>query len=179
MKDYLLFIPPTEVLEKKPREWSASEAKLYFNWFMSIKADRVEYMLTTIDESLTGNSSVDIKRISNKVTELLFKKPFSEKIDNVPVITNQGLALVADLSLLISQLIITDYPQVTWKIVKRPLRDISYNLPAIFGFPLVGYRELMRAAIVNAKSILNGEKDSSIWLKMYQSSVDLINGNVT
>lgn len=177
MKDYILFIPPVEVSEKKPREWSANEARLYFNWFMSVKDDRVEYMLTAIDETLTNNSLEDIKRIGETITNVLSEEPFSENIEGELIITNRGLALVADLSLLISKLIIKDYTQITWKIVKRPLRDISYNLPAMFGFPLVGHRELIGAAIMNAKAILRGERDSSIWLKMYQSAIDLINGN--
>jgi hypothetical protein len=169
MKDYIFFIPPAEVVEKKARDWSNKEAKLYFDWLMSVKEDRIEYMLTVLDETLTENSEADIQRIGEKITQLLFTFPFSDKLENEYAITNKGLALVVDLSLLISKLIIEHYPQIKWCIVKRPKRDFSYNLPALFGFPIIEYRDPIGAAVSNAKAILQREKDSSIWLTMYKS----------
>jgi hypothetical protein len=173
MKDYILFIPPLEIAEKKVQEWSAKEAKLYFDWFISTKDDRVEYFLTVMDEELTNRPEEDLKRIGEKVTKLLFEPPFSEKDGNEQIITNKGLALVADLSLLISQLIILKHPQITWKIVKAK-KDISYNLPAMFEFPMYKHIELIRGAIANAKAILRNEKTASIWVEMYTYVVDLI-----
>jgi hypothetical protein len=173
MKDYILFIPPLEIAEKKVQDWSVKEAKLYFDWFISTKDDRVEYLLTAMDEELTNRPEEDMKRIGEKVTKLLFERPFSEKDENEPVITNKGLALVADLSLLISQLVILKHPQIIWKIVKAK-KNVSYNLPAMFEFPMYKHMELIGAAIVNAKAILRGEKTASIWVEMYTEVVDLI-----
>jgi hypothetical protein len=174
MKDYILFIPPEEVASVKAKLWNAKQAKDYFNWFNSVKDDRVEYLLTSIDETLTGNHMIDIKRIGKKVTNFLKKPPFSAPKDGELAITNKGLALIADLSLLISKLIIEKHPQIIWKIVKRPKGDISYNLPALFEFPLIGHIELMGGSIVEAKAILRGEKTDSIWLDIYEYAINLI-----
>ena len=176
MKDYILFIPPIEVSEIRSRLWNSKQAKIYFDWFVSVKDDRVEYLLTVLDETLTSDAEADLDRISKKVTNLLFKPPFSEDQENELIITNKGLAMVADLSLLISKLIIQRQPEVTWKIVKRYKNDIAYNLPAMFGFPIIEHVELIGPAIVNAKAILTGEKSSAIWLEMYKYAINLLNG---
>ncbi|SMD45752.1 hypothetical protein SAMN00777080_4419 [Aquiflexum balticum DSM 16537] len=99
IKDYPLFIPPKEVNSKKPREWSYTEAKVYFDWFMSVKDDRVEYLLTVLDEDLTCDNEKSLKRIGQKVFDLLHKEPFSTDESSGKVITNKGLALAADISL--------------------------------------------------------------------------------
>jgi len=178
MKDYIFFIPPLEIAEKKPKEWTAKEARLYFDWLMSVKDDRVDYLLTCLDEVLTDNSLVDIERIGKKVTKLLFEPPFSDRENDVSTITNKGLALVADMALLISQLVIKDCPQITWKIVKRPKTNGAYNLPALFEIPLIKHIEMIGAAITNAKAILRNEKTFSTWVKMYEHSIGYINGEV-
>lgn len=174
MKDYIFFKPPDEVANIKAKLWNAKQAKVYFDWFISVKDDRVEYLLTSIDETLTGNHKIDIRRIGKKVTGFLKKPPFSGLEEGELVITNRGLALIADLSLLISKLIIERHPQIIWKIVKRPKGDISYNLPSLFEFPLIGHIELMRGSIAEAKAILRGEKTDSIWLEIYEYAISLV-----
>ncbi|MCD8742392.1 hypothetical protein LT679_17410 [Mucilaginibacter roseus] len=174
MKDYILFIPPEEVSAIKARLWTTKQAKTYFDWLMSVKDDRVDYLLTCIDESLTGDHKNDIERVSKKITYILKKPVFSELKEGDAIITNRGLAIVADLSLLISKLIINTHPQLKWKIVKQPKRDISYNLPALFEFPIIRHIELMGGCIAEAKAILRGEKSESIWLEIYEYATGLI-----
>jgi len=76
MKDYIFFKPPDEVASIKAKLWDAKQAKVYFDWFISVKDDRVEYLLTSTDENLTGNHTIDLKRIGKKVTSFL-QKPHS------------------------------------------------------------------------------------------------------
>jgi len=174
MKDYILFIPPLAVADKKARDWSAKEARIYYDWFISVKDYRIEYLLTVIDETLRFSPEADLKRIGETITLLLFHQPFSERKDNKLIITNMGLALVADFALLISMLIMKKNDKISWKIVKRPKRDISYNLPAMFGFPIIQHIELIGASVANAKAILAGMKTSSVWVEMYRYAIDLI-----
>jgi hypothetical protein len=178
MKDYILFIPPIDVIGKDPMIWNTKEAKHYFNWFISIKDDRVDHLLTSIDEVLTDDPEADVKRIGKKVTDFLFGYPFSNQEESKLIITNKGLALAADLSLLIAKLIMENHPQITWGIVKRPKRDISYNLPALFGFPIVEHLELMGASIRYARAILESNNTSSVWVEMYNYAMELINGDI-
>lgn len=174
MKDYALFIPPKELATKKAREWTSIEAKDYFKWFISVKEIRVKYLLTTIDEQLTNDPDEDIKRIGSKVTLLLQHTPFSMSNGVEEVLTNEGHALAADMGLLISKLVIENYPQIKWGIVKRPTRDISFHLPALFGFLMIDHIELIGPSIVHAKEIISGETANQIWYEMFSKVVEAI-----
>jgi hypothetical protein len=77
INDYPLFIPPEEVNSKKPRDWSYKEAKMYFDWFMSVKVDRLEYLLTVLDEDVSCDNGECLKRVGQKVFDILHKEPFS------------------------------------------------------------------------------------------------------
>lgn len=175
IKDYPLFIPPEEVNSKKPKEWSYKEAKVYFDWFMSVKDDRVEYLLTVLDEDLTCDNEKSLKRIGQKVFDLLHKEPFSTDESSGKVITNKGLALAADISLLVSKLIINNHPGLKWGIVRTPKRDLSFHLPAIFNFPKLGHLELMGGSIFNSKAILRGEETYDVWWRMFKYADDILN----
>lgn len=174
VKDYPLFIPPSEVHSKKPREWNSIEAKIYFDWFMSVKDDRVDYLLTVFDEVFTGNIEADLKRLGQDVYETLKKEPFSSEEPTGKTITNTGLAIATDMALLVSRMIINKHPKIKWGIVKKPKRDISYQLPALFEFGERGPVELVRVSIVNARAILRGEERSDIWWRMFKYADDIL-----
>lgn len=175
LKDYPLFIPPREVHSKKPREWTPDEAKLYFDWLMSVKDDRVEYLITVFDEAFTGDIEADLIRLGQKVYNSLHEEPFSSEELTGRSITNRGLALAADMSLLVSKLIIQKQPEISWNIVKKPKSDISFHLPALFGFPKLGHIETMAGSIANAKAILRGEEESDVWWRMFKYAEDIWN----
>ncbi|MDR6943447.1 hypothetical protein [Mucilaginibacter pocheonensis] len=79
MKDYIFFKPPDEVANIKAKLWNTKQAKVYFDWFISVKDDRVEYLLTSIDETLTGNHKIDIRRIGKKVSPLSVEFQYAAK----------------------------------------------------------------------------------------------------
>ena len=174
IKEYPLFIPPEEVNSKKPRDWSYKEAKMYFDWFMSVKVDRLEYLLTVLDEDVSCDNGECLKRVGQKVFDILHKEPFSTDEPSGKVITNRGLALAADMSLLVSKLIINNHPGLKWGIVRTPKRDISFHLPALFNFPKLGHLELMGGSIVNSKAILRGEETYDIWWRMFKYADDIL-----
>lgn len=174
IKDYPLFIPPEEVNSKKPREWSYEEAKMYFDWFMSVKDDRVEYLLTVFDEEVACDNEKYLKRIGQKVFDVLHKEPFSTDESSGKAITNRGLALAADMALLVAKLIMQKYPGIKWNIVKSPKSDVSFHLPALFKFPKLGHIETIGGSIANSKAILRGEETYDIWWKMFKYADDIL-----
>jgi hypothetical protein len=173
LKDYPLFIPPQQVANSDHKIWTLKEAKLYFEWLMSVKDARVEYLLTVIDESLTENREQDLKRIGEKIYNLLFTEPFAKLEDNTLKLTNKGHALAADMALLLCQCLLQEHDQLKWGIVRRPKRDLSYHLPALMGFPNKDYVELMRVSIVNSKAILSKEENYDVWWEVYKYCDDL------
>ncbi len=147
---------------------------MYFDWFMSVKDYRVEYFLTVLDEDISCDNEECLKRVGQKVFDILQKEPFSTDELSGKVITNKGLALAADVSLLISKLIIKNHAELKWGIVRSPKRDLSFHLPAIFKFPKLGHLELIGASIVNSKAILRGEETSDVWWRMFKYADDVL-----
>ncbi len=175
MKDYPLFIPPMEVSEKQYHDWTTAEAKLYFNWFISIKQDRCNYLMEYLEERLTNNHEEDLMRIGLKIKHCLFKEPFSQLSNNRKYeITNKGLAIAADIGILVSCLIIRINPKVSWKIWKKGKRDLSYNLPVMIGFSKIDYIEPIRISTADARLILCDEKGESAWWEMYNGAINSI-----
>lgn len=162
---YPLFIPPEKFFSTKNFDWSLKDAKEYFNWFMSVKDERstqyLEY-LSIEDEKL------DFDILGKKIYETLYDDEFSFRDDEgVFRLTNAGYAFAADTSIVLSDYIVKKYKdKVYWDIVKKPKSDISYHLPALFGFKKLPYIELMGASVSHAKSILKKDQDPNIWKRV-------------
>ncbi len=171
MKDYPLFLLPEGVPISHSRDWTAGQAKIYFDWFLSVKDDRLNYMLTAIDEELTKNDENDLKRIGQKVSDLLFELPFSTLDNDIHTITNKGLALAADMGILTSSLISLALPEVRWEILKKPKSDMSFRLPVMVGLSNSRYVEPIRYSTSYARAILERESDGDIWWKLFEGCV--------
>jgi len=171
---YKLFIPPNELLSKNVREWNSAESKIYFNWFLSIREQRIIAFLDFLSFQLKGDTIRDINEIGNKLTRQLFNPIFSESKDGVLDLTNKGYALITDYAIFISETLIKNYPVLKWEIVRKPKKDISYNLPSIFGFSKIDHIDMIRGAIANGKAILRNEETGEIWLKMYNFGISVL-----
>lgn len=166
---YPLFVPPTSVNSKKPREWSYDEAKVYFEWLMKVKDDRVDFLRSFLDETNRSYSEQDLGIIGKKVCSKLLSEPFSAVDGSKRVLTNEGYALAADISLLLAEFILAKYPFLKWGIVQKPKKDLSFHLPALMPYPKYGHLELMRITTINAKNIITGEETCDIWLEIFHS----------
>lgn len=162
---YPLFIPPEQFFSTKNFDWSLKDAKEYFNWFMSVKAERSAQYLEYL--SISGDE-LDLLLLCERIYSTLSDKEFSFSDDEgILRLTNEGYAFAADTSIVLSDYIINRYkPDVYWDIVKKPKSDISYHLPALFGFRKLPYVELMRASVSNYLFLLRGKESSDIWIRM-------------
>lgn len=167
--NYSLFVPPASVNSKKPSEWSYDEAKVYFNWMMEIKEERINYFLSFLNETRTSDPEEDLRRIGQKTYFKLLSEPFSVNEEGKKVLTNVGLALAADVSLLLAECILEKHPELKWGIVRRPKKDLSFHLPALMPYPKYGHLELMRTSIVNARNMIVGKETSDVWLDIFKA----------
>ncbi|WET67767.1 hypothetical protein [Sphingobacterium sp.] len=95
---YPLYIPPAQFWGTKNSEWSLKEAKEYFNWFISIKDNRLDDYLEFL--SVERNNIDDL---CHKMLDLLFDPKFSNNQDGGKLdLTNAGYALATDTSLFVS-----------------------------------------------------------------------------
>lgn len=163
--NYPLFIPPEKFFSTKNFDWSLKEAKEYFNWFLSVKDERAAQYLEYLS---IERSELNLEVLCERIYETLNNEEFSFKDDgDVLKLTNAGYAFAADTSIVLSDYIVNKYKgEVYWDIVKKPKSDISYHLPALFGFKKLPYVELMRASVSNYVSLWRGKETSNIWKRM-------------
>ena len=174
MKDYPLFIPPEQVHSIPQKNWNASQAELYFEWFMSVKDDRVNYLLTALNEVYSNDPESDLKRIGSKVYDELFKAPFSERENGTIKITNCGLAMAADVGILLANVLMFNNSHIKWEILKKPKSDLSYRLPVLTGFVGLDYIEPIRYSTGNSRAILMGEENADVWWKLYEAAQEKV-----
>ena len=172
--EYNLFIPPTNLLHKSHKNWDSIEAKNYFTWFLSIRYQRIDEFINTLSIKLNNDTTNDINEVGKVVTSHLFLPIFSERKGGIIELTNKGYAFVTDYAIFISECLIKNYPAISWKIVSRPKKDISYNLPSLFGFSKIDHIDMIRGAIANGKAILRKEEFETIWLKMYNYCISVL-----
>lgn len=170
--DYPLFIPPKEIRTKEHHNWAYKEAEIYFDWMMEVRNRRVEYLLSFLDEKKTSDPEEDLGRIGQKVYLKLLSEPFSIEEDGKRILTNKGLALAADVSLLLSEYILVKHPTLKWGIVRRPKKDYSFHLPTLMPYPTYGHLELMGTSIMGARNMVLGNETSDKWLRIYRTVSD-------
>ncbi|HEY6871377.1 MAG TPA: hypothetical protein VI298_01490 [Geobacteraceae bacterium] len=175
-KKYSLFIPPANIVNKVPNEWTNGEAKEYLEWLLQIHVERVNGLLAYFAENLNDAPEEVLDRIGAKIAKTLQTEEFSCLIDGKPKLTNKGYALAADIGLLVADFILQKYyPVVTWKIVTRPKSDIDFHKPVLTN---IGHETFdpIRVSIANAIDILKGHKQSDIWKTTYMYCKEAIEG---
>lgn len=162
--EYQLFIPPEAVSQKDPKAWSAKEAELYFNWFLS----SVELRLNM----LGGFLGLEIKKdesgfatVAEKAALILVDGPFSESGN----LTNTGFALSADIGILMGQCFLDAFPgKLHWEILRQKKIDLSYNRPVIQGFANGLYLDPIHISINQARRILARTHGYETYLQVYK-----------
>jgi len=173
-KEYPFFIPPLYLAEKGRWKWSAKEAKDYRFWLLDSIDQRINGLLDYFNESYDALPEELLLSIGEKVAIAFKEEPFSELLDGEIDLTNQGRALAADLGLLVASFLLKAHPdKVTWKTIRKPKRDASYNLPVLIGFGKM-YFDPVGGAISEAYGIIEGKNKSKIWLESYEQWSDLV-----
>lgn len=186
---YPLFVPPGELGQKTPREWSSTEARQFYRWQLGVLEERVRNMLTYFDEELTGDAEADLKRLGEKVASVVADAEFSHQAKTEPIVfkkgsrtlmappqtetepklTSAGLALGADMGLLVAKLLLEACgDKLRWTTLRRPKTEISYNLPVLTGFMQWPHLEPVRGSIAELDGVLHGERGTDIWFEMFE-----------
>lgn len=173
--EYPLFVPPDDLGNRTPKEWSNNEATVYFNWLVQVSNERTTNLMSFFNDNIDGRPNDILERLGKKVTKTLRIATFSIQVDGRHKLTNKGYALAADMGLLVAKFILEEfYPVVTWTIVNRPKTDIDYHKPVLTNIGRETY-EPIGVSISDAIGILNGTKDYDSWEKTYSYCKAVIN----
>lgn len=190
---YPPFDAPEQLSGKDPAEWKKAEARLYFDWLV----DQVEPRSTRLLQWLGVDDRPDhagvLREVGAAAVERLRSPAFSGPGTPVPVVlkghefdydrgqvlTEQGLAFGADLGLLVTRYLLADFgDKVRFEIGGRPKSWIWHNRPVLSGGGINPF-DPTGASISNAYGVLRGERDASIWARMYEHAAATLDGRRT
>ena len=163
---YPLFAPPEELAEKGRMNWTSKEAGQYAKWLEQGLEARVKQLLEYVGGPLEGQPEPLLDAIGTKIATLLPRPQFSHGAPENPALTHQGYAMASDVGLLVAQLLLRDFPDVHWTVIRKPKSDMSYNLPALTGFGKI-HLEPVGASIAEAFAVLRGHRSCDTWRLIY------------
>jgi len=162
-------MPPDELADKGAKNWKKKEALAYLDWFLTVNTQRVSHLLAFLGYEPTGDQTKDLPVISELLYDKINNPQFYtlRAIDGAKILNDQGLAIAADMGLLISDLLKKEKPSLHWEIGTGPKSYHSYNLPVLKEFKN-GEWDLIFDSIGNIGVSLNVEKKPFNWLERYQ-----------
>ena len=168
LKEYPLFIAPAHLASKGRKNWTAQEAAEYRQWLLGVLNERIEGLVTKLEEPCGALPSDHLMALGNKVVPLITNEPFSENDPTGRKLTNMGYALAADMGLLVAYYLLKALPdKLSWEIIRKPKSELSYNLPVLQGFSF-NYLDPIGGSVAEAFAILRGQKGADIWKRIYE-----------
>lgn len=169
---YPLFVPPGVLGTKDRSEWTAKEAKAYFQWLMDSAPSRIQKLLEYFGEASGQEPEQLLLSLGKKTAEVVQLEEFSVQTATGKELTNRGYALAADIGLLIGQMLLdSSNNKLSWITVKKPKSHISFNFPVITGFRVTGAYVVdldpILAATSQLSGLLDGDRGVDVWLDIY------------
>ena len=149
---YGVYLPP---IHKNIDQFTPREAKEYFEWFMDIKGERIEYLkqfsrlkLNYSIESLVPLWSWFLRNAEIEVTPKEQIDNFRKKLEESKfpladvVLQNQTKrftleteCIIRDIGMYWGDIFVKNHPDVNWSYFTKPKRHLFVNRPLLTGFP--------------------------------------------
>lgn len=164
---YPTFNPPEFASKKDRFAWTKNEANQYFEWLMSVKDDRVNYLVSDFQIPLNEGPRQGLQKIGEAACAVYEdQKPSGVEKD---ALNPQEYALAADIGLFIARLMISrSNGTLSWRLVTKPKNYYYYNLPVLNGFKDPNLdMEPISISINQLSSVKEGTKRSDAWGHVY------------
>lgn len=169
---YPFWTPPGNLGAKNRSEWTAKEAKAYFQWVMESGPARIQKLLEYFDE-VDGNDHEQLLfNLGRKAMKVFLLDEFSVQKAQGRDLTDRGYALAADVGLLLGKMLVNKSGnKLKWTIIRRAKRHISFNMPVLTGFRVTGVMAVdcdpILISIAQASGLLDGTRGEDVWLGIY------------
>ncbi len=160
---YPLFIPPEPLVSIPRRSWTKRQADAYFEWLLGVQDSRIACLLDHLS-FLGVPEPQDLLALGESITERLRNQIADPQTLDL---TNEGLALAADLGLLTARIVLAHNPGVRWLVVRGPKTYVHYNLPVLDGFRDSLHLEPVGGSIGNARGVVKGTLRPNCWHVTY------------
>lgn len=174
-RPYPLFSPPTAVADRPPRDRTAGDARLYFDWLTGSLPGRTADLVAFFHLDHAALPPRDLLlALGDRVAEELAGDGGSARTrGGESVLTSRGHALAADMGLLTARLILEAADGgIRWHIVDSPRGDRSFNLPVLTGFADELVLDPIAASIAEATGLLAGRRGPDAWARMFDFWTD-------
>jgi hypothetical protein len=187
---YPPFDAPAQLSGKDPADWKRDEARMYFDWLVGQVEPRSTYLLGWLGTDDRPDHAGVLRDAGREAVERMRSPVFTGPgttvrvvlkgrpidYDAGPQLSGDGLALAADLGLLVARYLLADYEdQVRFEIGGPPKSWIWHNRPVLAGRGIDPF-DPTGASIANMYGVLRGERDGSIWARMYDHAAASLDG---
>lgn len=132
---YPLFLPSDKLAEKGRINWTKSEAKEFFNWYISEIPYRVLYLL-----SYVGIENIDLNTVKSDILDEIHAKVLGKlneengliilNKEGIKELSNSGYSFLVDVASLLSVIILNEYTRLEFTIASGK-SNVYYNWPVI------------------------------------------------
>lgn len=166
-ESYPLFIPPEALLKRPRTEWTKSESEAYLAWLLQVMDERIARMLSELGVSTVSSPEVTLSLVGQAALERFTNCPELQSEDKQGL-SDAGLALAADIGLLVARLLLESAPgKISWRIERSAKRDAFYNLPVLAGFGKLRL-DPIGGSIAEASALVKGSRNGDIWLEGFR-----------
>lgn len=171
---YNICIPP---LKKSPYDFTNYEAKQYFNWYLQVLPERIEYLISVcVAES--GYSKEQLN-LSPESLKLLWKWFLSaakiEDMQGIKQFTLQTEYIMRDIGMYLGETIVESLSGLAWGYYEEPKSDFFVNRPVLIGFldkqftpPFPAAFEPIHMVRVQAAKIFKSQAQESDLYSLYR-----------
>lgn len=185
---YPPFDAPRPPLGTSPKNWTKAEARTYFDWIVDHVEAHSSRLLTWLGIADRPDHAGVLREVGASAVEVLRSSRFSSPGEPVRVnlhgheldhdrglvLSAEGEALAADLGLLVARYLLEDFgTTLRLQIGGRPKSWVWHNLPVLTGGSLNPF-DPVGASLGNAYGVLRGERDETIWARMYDRAAGIL-----
>jgi hypothetical protein len=154
-------------------------------WQLGVLASRVSAMLAYLGVEDRGPSEVLLDRAGRAAAVFLAGSRFSRATTTASgpdavELTSEGLALAADLGLLVARELVRLRPELRWVVLRKPRGAAAFNLPVLVAHS-GAFFEPLRPSIANAHAVVAGMRRPDVWARMLterlRNSAPPVNGD--
>lgn len=169
---YPAYEPGGNLASAVASDWTEAEARRYLVWQTNVLDVRVRALLDFLGVEDAGPPRELLLTAGQRAALALKRHSASTSGEEGPTLTAEGLALAADMGLLVArELLRSSRGQLRWEVLRKPRTAAAFNLPVLVGDGKP-FLEPLRASIANAHAVVAGRRDGGIWARMFSERIN-------
>lgn len=178
---YTICVPP---ISKPFESFNSAETKSYFDWYVNIIPDRIQYLTKVISDDLGTGNKFNILSPESLVqiwTWFLREAKIETTASDALHLDMQTEYIVRDIGMYVGEMFNSHYSCINWGYYEMPKTDFFVNRPLLIGFkdnsispPFNMVFEPIHMIRVQACKLLSNRQKNDDLLKLYNKWAEKI-----